>query len=164
MYKTDSERLDALLDEIHVEEYFDSAHGQNMSAKALREYFAALGIDRDLEGNKFVEVSDMRGAYLRRSRLGVPELRRRLQARGINCDGFIERKDFEAAFANHSQMCPICLDEYAAGDRLCVLPCGHAYHVTCVRQAAHAELEEHQRWPRCPECRNDLNRIPDRLQ
>jgi len=163
VHKTDAERLDALLDAIHTEEYFDPALGQSMSAKALRTYFATAGIDKDSEGRKFVEVSDMRAAYIQRSKLGVSELRRRLQARGISCEGFIERKDFEGAFANASRLCPICINEYEAGDCVCALPCGHTYHVACVRMAAHAELEEHQRWPRCPECRNDLNKTPQRL-
>lgn len=148
---------------MHTEEFFDLQLAESMSAKALREYFAAVGVDRDSEGRKFVEVADMRAAYLKRCRLGVSELRRRLQARGVSCDSFVERKDFESAFANVSRECPICIDEYKAGDLVCVLPCGHTYHRKCVYEAAHAELDAHQRWPRCPECRNELNRTPGRL-
>eukprot|EP00930_Biecheleria_cincta_P086424 TRINITY_DN75714_c0_g1_i1.p1 TRINITY_DN75714_c0_g1~~TRINITY_DN75714_c0_g1_i1.p1 ORF type:complete len:276 (-),score=48.88 TRINITY_DN75714_c0_g1_i1:155-982(-) len=162
-YNTDLERLDALLSSIHKEEFFDPSLGSSMSAKELRCYFAQVGVDKDSDGRKFVEVSDMRAAYARRAKLGVAELRRRLTARGICCDLFIERTDFEKAYAQVPRMCPICIDEYKAADCICALPCGHTYHFECVRQAARTELEMHQRWPRCPECRNDLNRAPSRL-
>jgi len=162
-FKTDLERLDAHLDAIHTEEFLDVAIGNNMSARELREYFTEAGIDSDSDGRKFVEVSDMRTAYVRRATLGVVELRRRLKARGISCEAFVERKDFEEAFAQASRACPICIDDYKVGDCVCALPCGHTYHLACVRQAAHTELEMHQRWPRCPECRNEFNRTPGRL-
>ncbi|KAL3820020.1 hypothetical protein ACJIZ3_005925 [Penstemon smallii] len=55
--------------------------------------------------------------------------------------------------ANLSE-CSICLDEFATGDELCVLPqCGHGFHVRCID----SWLRKHQS---CPNCRQTLVAAP----
>eukprot|EP00903_Cladosiphon_okamuranus_P008118 g7819.t1 len=45
--------------------------------------------------------------------------------------------------------CMVCLESYTAGDRVCRIPCGHAFHAECIENW----LEQN---PSCPECRLKL--------
>ena len=45
--------------------------------------------------------------------------------------------------------CPICLEEYAAGDELITFPCAHVYHAKCG-----TEWLRHK--PNCPTCQFDV--------
>lgn len=59
----------------------------------------------------------------------------------------ITRRDVERMPAE-SQECGICLESFAAGDRLRTLPCFHRFHACCVdewlRQSAECPLCKHQ--------------------
>ena len=47
--------------------------------------------------------------------------------------------------------CGVCLDVYADGDRLRVLPCKHRFHAICVDQWLLARAP-----PTCPFCRFEI--------
>lgn len=55
---------------------------------------------------------------------------------------------------NEQECCPICLVEYEEGDKLRVLPCGHAMHQACVDTWL-------QNNPSCPSCRYSLSELVD---
>ncbi|MCO5591980.1 hypothetical protein L7F22_045973 [Adiantum nelumboides] len=46
--------------------------------------------------------------------------------------------------------CAICLEEYAAGDKLRILPCNHGFHVPCIDNWLN-------RKPFCPICKRDVH-------
>ncbi|CAM9787623.1 unnamed protein product, partial [Laminaria digitata] len=48
--------------------------------------------------------------------------------------------------------CSVCLDEYAEGDQLLQLTCGHVFHRSCID----LWLMEHRV---CPCCRTDLDKL-----
>jgi hypothetical protein len=49
---------------------------------------------------------------------------------------------------NTKEECAICTLDYAKGDHMARLPCGHVYHLNCIRQ---------NRDNLCPTCRNPYN-------
>merc|ERR1711973_20573 len=44
----------------------------------------------------------------------------------------IPTKKFAEGDEVHWETCCICLDDYVVGDKLRILPCGHAYHMKCI--------------------------------
>ena len=52
--------------------------------------------------------------------------------------------------ADEPDVCPICLDEYAEGDMLRILPCKHEFHTGCVDKW----LVTRKRF--CPLCKADV--------
>ena len=50
------------------------------------------------------------------------------------------------------ETCCICLDDYVVGDKLRILPCGHAYHMKCIDPW----LLKNKRV--CPQCRKKVSR------
>jgi len=59
-------------------------------------------------------------------------------------------KKFTAGMEAEHETCCICLDDYVVGDKLRVLPCGHAYHVKCIDPW----LLKNKRV--CPQCRKKV--------
>ena len=59
------------------------------------------------------------------------------------------------ALKGEEAACSVCMCDYEAGDRLCVLPCMHAFHAECVGRWLESK-------PTCPvcmrDCRQDLAR------
>ena len=45
--------------------------------------------------------------------------------------------------------CCICIDEYAAGDKIATLPCGHQFHCDCIKPWLQQQCV-------CPLCKRDL--------
>ena len=43
--------------------------------------------------------------------------------------------------------CSVCMDDYVDGDRLATMPCGHSFHLGCLRPW----LERSRRCPMCNE-------------
>ncbi|PJF19390.1 hypothetical protein PSACC_00790 [Paramicrosporidium saccamoebae] len=54
------------------------------------------------------------------------------------------------AHAPPNETCPICLDEFVQGEVLNELPCGHFYHMSCIRPWLQ------NRSPDCPMCKEDV--------
>lgn len=62
-----------------------------------------------------------------------------------------EQTDHQAAHcAPPNETCPICLDEFAEGECLNVLPCGHYYHMSCIQPWLQHRSAE------CPMCKVDV--------
>ena len=62
----------------------------------------------------------------------------------------IPTKKFVAGDEEHYETCCICLDDYVLGDKLRILPCGHAYHQKCIDPW----LLKNKRV--CPQCRKKV--------
>merc|ERR1719309_310044 len=62
----------------------------------------------------------------------------------------IPTKKFVAGDEAHYETCCICLDDYVVGDKLRILPCGHAYHMKCIDPW----LLKNKRV--CPQCRKKV--------
>ena len=62
----------------------------------------------------------------------------------------IPTKKFVLGDEEHYETCCICLDDYEVGDKLRILPCGHAYHVKCIDPW----LLKNKRV--CPQCRKKV--------
>jgi len=62
----------------------------------------------------------------------------------------IPTKKFVAGDEAHYETCCICLDDYVIGDKLRILPCGHAYHIKCIDPW----LLKNKRV--CPQCRKKV--------
>merc|ERR1719481_786472 len=62
----------------------------------------------------------------------------------------IPTKKFEAGDEVQYETCCICLDDYVLGDKLRILPCGHAYHQKCIDPW----LLKNKRV--CPQCRKKV--------
>ena len=86
------------------------------------------------------------------SALPVHELLLRLRRRKVCLDGCTEREDLTRLLALRctDTLCPVCYEEYAEGDELRVLPCGHYYHVACIDRWAFSNAAA--RMPSCPMC------------
>ncbi|GKU94761.1 hypothetical protein SLEP1_g8207 [Rubroshorea leprosula] len=59
----------------------------------------------------------------------------------------LNRKTYHPAEAEEHRACSICQDEYAEGDLLGKLDCGHDYHFECIKQWL-------MRKNSCPMCRH----------
>ena len=62
-----------------------------------------------------------------------------------------------------AEACPICLECHKEGDKMILLPCGHAFHSNCIHTAAQesfelAKADKKNSWPRpsCPMCRKEF--------
>merc|ERR1719394_972436 len=62
----------------------------------------------------------------------------------------IPTKKFVAGDEERYETCCICLDDYVLGDKLRILPCGHAYHMKCIDPW----LLKNKRV--CPQCRKKV--------
>ena len=62
----------------------------------------------------------------------------------------IPTKKFVAGDEEQYETCCICLDDYEVGDKLRILPCGHAYHMKCIDPW----LLKNKRV--CPQCRKKV--------
>ena len=62
----------------------------------------------------------------------------------------IPTKKFVAGDEERYEPCCICLDDYVLGDKLRILPCGHAYHMKCIDPW----LLKNKRV--CPQCRKKV--------
>merc|ERR1712156_35664 len=62
----------------------------------------------------------------------------------------IPTKKFAEGDEVHWETCCICLDDYVVGDKLRILPCGHAYHMKCIDPW----LLKNKRV--CPQCRKKV--------
>ena len=81
------------------------------------------------------------------------ELRDWLSARKITDTGCIEKDDLVARVSQsgyYNQECYVCLAEYAAGDRVKLLPCKHEFHSECIDKWL---ADVHRT---CPLCRKDV--------
>ena len=63
----------------------------------------------------------------------------------------IPTKKFAEGDEVHWETCCICLDDYVVGDKLRILPCGHAYHMKCIDPW----LLKNKRV--CPQCRKKVS-------
>ena len=45
--------------------------------------------------------------------------------------------------------CSICTDEFKESDDVCVIPCGHIFHSTCIKEWGHYK-------PECPLCKQSI--------
>merc|ERR1712224_787424 len=61
----------------------------------------------------------------------------------------MSERDIECA-PEDGKECPICLEEFVAGENLSFLPCFHRFHTTCAK----ASLKESRR---CPMCNEDFH-------
>jgi hypothetical protein len=52
-------------------------------------------------------------------------------------------------------ICPICIEEYAAGDKVVTMPCGHEFHKTCIHPWLRNKIDEDEK-PICPMCKQEL--------
>lgn len=55
-----------------------------------------------------------------------------------------------------AESCAICLEEYAAGDTLRALRCGHRYHMECCDRWFLGSAVDYSRPPACPVCAAEL--------
>ncbi|KAH0625832.1 hypothetical protein JD844_034130 [Phrynosoma platyrhinos] len=55
---------------------------------------------------------------------------------------------------DHYDLCVICMADYEAGDQLKILPCGHAYHNTCINTWL---LIQPRGGKTCPICKQKIN-------
>jgi len=62
----------------------------------------------------------------------------------------IPTKKFDVGDEEYYETCCICLDDYVLGDKLRILPCGHAYHMKCIDPW----LLKNKRV--CPQCRKKV--------
>ena len=78
---------------------------------------------------------------------------------------FLEAGEIRDAISSHlkEEACPICLETQEEGDKMTLLPCGHAFHTKCIHTAAQESLEiakanKRNVWPRpsCPVCRKEF--------
>ena len=55
--------------------------------------------------------------------------------------------------------CAVCLDEFAAGEELRVLPCAHHFHTACIDKWLHRKAAVGQ--PSCPLCLAVVVEVPE---
>lgn len=93
--------------------------------------------------------------FVRRQRLRRASLRVLQEATGLSNDEIkalpilvFNQKDVNTS----SETCAICLEEYATGDKLRMLPCNHGFHVPCIDNWLN-------RKPFCPICKRDVYNV-----
>jgi hypothetical protein len=89
----------------------------------------------------------------------VPALRERLERRGLEWRGCVEKAELveallrAAADGGGGETCVICAEDYAPGDVVRVLPCRHRMHLECIDRWL-LKSTEHSAPKGCP-CCND---------
>ena len=67
----------------------------------------------------------------------------------------------KSASSDDVETCTMCLDPFAQGDQLRILPCGHAFHLACVDRWL-IEVQVGQRRS-CPVCKQDPLALQERI-
>lgn len=65
-----------------------------------------------------------------------------------------ETEDSSVLYCREESNCPICLEDFEAGQKQRVLPCGHVFHVTCVDEWLVAGIRSKNK-TECPLCKQD---------
>ncbi|KAL2918073.1 hypothetical protein HK105_202487 [Polyrhizophydium stewartii] len=78
-------------------------------------------------------------------------MRLRMMRRSPSVRAEVVEKEQELRLPAEDAVCAICLDEYAAGDRLHQLPCGHHLHVVCSTEWLKVNGT-------CPLCKDDVHK------
>ena len=67
----------------------------------------------------------------------------------------------KSASSDDVETCTMCLDPFAPGDQLRILPCGHAFHLACVDRWLIEEQVGQRR--SCPVCKQDPLALQERI-
>ena len=95
------------------------------------------------------------------SDLKARDLKDQLRSRGVSCIGMTEKAELIAAIkARRERSCPICANDFVPDEAYKRTLCGHGFHEHCLRSSAMHEYDATSGLPRCPTCREALNRTP----
>ena len=95
------------------------------------------------------------------SAMTAKELKEELRSCGVSCLGMTEKQELVAALlSRREKSCSICAADYLPDEAYRGTLCGHHFHEHCLRSAAMHEYDKKFELPRCPTCRQTLNRAP----
>ncbi|KAL4440345.1 hypothetical protein ABPG75_003346 [Micractinium tetrahymenae] len=95
-------------------------------------------------------------------RMPVAELKRLLEKRGGTCRDCLEKGELVQALLasgnSSASTCTVCCEDYAAGDVLRLLHCGHRFHLECIDRWLLSSTD-YSRPPACPICNAELEKV-----
>lgn len=107
----------------------------------------------ELRTEIFESIEDLRA-------LSIRDLKDRLKWRQISSDRLFDRSKIlqalQSADNTSAKMCSICFNDYASGEQLKVLPCGHKYHKECIEQWFRLSMNYTDNPLKCPYCNTSI--------